>query len=109
MSRTKIIFATVLVLTLSSATGKAQPSLVPISGLGGGHLNWLLFNSKNELIVATKENSVILSQDNGKIWKNINNGLASLPIERLAVDSRDWLYAVADSGKLFRSTNDGLS
>jgi ligand-binding sensor domain-containing protein len=83
-------------------------------GLTGVSITALTINSFGTVYVGTEGltsgtygGGIYYSDSNGSYWYQINNGLPSLPVLSLVINSLNYIYAGTYGGGVYRSTNFG--
>jgi|GEM_PF-2791749 len=79
-----------------------------ITGLNSSPISSIVLTKSGQIFVGSG-NGVQASFDHGNTWKYMDDGISALNIKSLAVGLNDDLYAGAEYGRVFRSTDNGAA
>jgi len=79
------------------------------NGPFSGNIRSFLVNKNDEIFIATFQDGIYKSSDNGNNWLKLVNGLDNAEIAEIAVSSDGFLWAVKSEGGVLKSTDNGNS
>ena len=74
-----------------------------LTTLNGQQINTLLVDIDGKIFAATSE-GVFYSTDNGATWTQFNSGLGNIPIDLIALDNFEHIYAFTSTGLMYKAT-----